>query len=105
MEQWIQQFWSELDRLGEEEVLVRLANKSFVGVGREEIAREWLRQKRELARAAEVERQKAAREGAQVKAAAEEAASRANTRASIAIMIAVTAAIISVLSLVAQLLR
>jgi hypothetical protein len=45
MEEWIQQFVGELEHLGEEEVRVRLTKKSFIGIGRNEVAREWLHQK------------------------------------------------------------
>jgi hypothetical protein len=115
MEKWIQQFWTELEQLGEKEVRVRLANKSYFDSGREGLAREWLQQK-EIARAAELERRRAEREAAQVevsaralaaaKAAADaaersaRAAEKPNTRAVIAIMIAATALIVSMLSLV-----
>jgi hypothetical protein len=113
MEQWVQNFWSELDHLGENEVRLRLVNKTFSGVGKEEIAREWLQQ-RELARGVELEFRRSQREAAQreevtraSKAAerAAEAVEQSARRASIAIMIAVTAAIISVLSLLAHLLK
>jgi hypothetical protein len=111
MEQWVQKFWSELDQLGENEVRLRLVNKTFFDVGKEEIAREWLQQ-RDLARTAELDRRRRADEEAQAAqaiAAANRAAARTadklNTRTSIAIMIAVTAVIISVLSLLAHFLK
>jgi hypothetical protein len=110
MEQWIQKFWSELNRLGENEVRLGLKNKSFFDVGKEEIAREWL-QRRELARTAELDRRRADGEAqaAQAIAATNRAAARTadnlNTRTSIAIMIAVTALIVSILSLLAHFLK
>ena len=117
MEQSIQQFVSELEQLGEEQVLARLAQKFYSDAEKEAVAREWLKQKGS-ARAAELERSKAEREAALARqtaramTAAEEAAeaverstrvaAKSNTRASIAIMIAATALIISVLSLLAH---
>jgi hypothetical protein len=107
MEEWIQQFVGELEQLGEEEVRVRLAHKTFFGVAKEEVAREWLQQ-RELVRIAEGERRRAEIEAVRAAKAGDRTArvaDKTNARASIAIMIAVTALIISVLSLLAQFLR
>ena len=120
MEQWIQQFLSELEQLGEDQVLARLAQKFYSDAEKEAVAREWLKQKGS-ARAAELERSRAEREAALARqtaramTAAEEAAeavkrsaqaaAKSNTRASVAIMIAATALIISVLSLLAHFLK
>ena len=116
MDQWIKQFWSELEQLGEDQVRLRLVNRSFSGAGKEEVALEWLHQK-EAAHSAELERRRAERE-AQAKQAlttanrAAEAGDRStriaeklNNRTSVAIMIAVTALIVSILSLLAHLLK
>jgi hypothetical protein len=120
MEQWIQQFLSELEHVGEDQVRAQLAQKFYSDAEKEAVAREWLKQKGS-ARAAELERSKAekeaalARQTARAMTAAEDAAeaversarvaAKSNTRASIAIMIAVTALIISVLSLLAHLFK
>ena len=103
METWTQEeFWSELEQLGENGVRIRLANKLYSDVN-ERLAREWLQQK-ELARAAELERRRGEREAAQLEAAAR-ASAAANTRAAIAIMIAATALVASILSLIAHFLK
>ena len=127
MEQWIQQFWSELDHLGEEEVRLRLANQSYGHNGREELVREWL-QKKQIDRAAEAALRRAEKDTAQMETSArviaaidravktaEQSASasersasaseKSNTRASIAIMLAATALIVSILSLLAHFLK
>ena len=120
MEQWIQQFLSELEHLGEDQVRARLAQKFYSDAEREAVASEWLKQMGS-ARAAELERSKLEREAALARQTARamtaaedaaeavkrsaQAAAKSNTRASIAIMIAATALIISVLSLLAHFLK
>src|ERR1700730_18256241 len=107
METWAQeQFWRELEKLGEDEVRIRLSHKFYSDANDEGLAREWL-QRKELARAAELEHRRGEREAAQVEAAARafaaaeraadaaersaRASEKPNRMAAIAIMIAATA--------------
>ncbi|HEY7301598.1 MAG TPA: hypothetical protein VH684_27215 [Xanthobacteraceae bacterium] len=92
-----EEFWAELDEIGEDEVRVRLATKYYSDVNeRGPLAREWL-QRRELSRAAEVERSREASslEHMRIARSAKNAAWTAAIAAMIAAMFAAVAIVIS----------
>jgi hypothetical protein len=104
----VEQFWAELEGLGEQEVRIRLAKQVFGTVGdKKAVVEEWLRHKersREAASNAEqTEIARSAKDAAWAAAeAARDAATQAktaNTRATIALVIAAISAIAAIIAL------
>ena len=115
-----QQFWAELDALGEETVRERVVVGAYgSGHNKKELAQEWLRRKDQArALSLELDRMGIASKAAQAAIQAADAASRAaeaaeeqgrlarsaSTRATLAVVIAVIAAIIAMFDQVAAML-
>jgi len=109
-----EEFWAELDEVGETEVRVRLATKIYGDINNKgSLAREWLMRKdqaRESARelrneASRVEQIDIARSAKDAAWAAARAAEKANTRATIALIIATISTIIAIVGFILPLLN